>query len=166
MFQINRHKHYALKMSWNVFFQMTKGREESWERAVASLALRSECLIDGFTLATIREWITRSLSSLAFSSYSLSLSLALAFSLSISKLLIFNLWLQQIQTPVNSIKNASQATSWFVPLNASRVNLAGCGSRTKSTRYDLSTTILLSKGGTFINRIRARQLDSLFPDIQ
>lgn len=53
---------------------MTKGREESWERAVASLALRSECLIDGFTLATIREWITRSLSSLAFSSYSLSLS--------------------------------------------------------------------------------------------
>lgn len=45
-----------------------------------------------------------------------------SLSLPLSKLLIFNLWLQQIQTAINSIKNASQATSRF---NTSRVNLAG-----------------------------------------
>lgn len=56
------------------------------------------------------------------------------FSLSLSKLLIFNLWLQQIQTAINCIKNASQATSCF---NTSRANLAG---KWESNQKALTTT--------------------------
>lgn len=48
-----------------------------------------------------------------------------------------------------------------MPLNASRVNFSRSGSRTKSARSDLRTAILWLRGGAFINRIRARQLDSI-----
>lgn len=61
-------------------------------------------------MATIREWVMQSPSFLPFPHPHLLM------------LLIFNLWLQYIQTAINSNKNTVLTTSHFVPLNPSWQN--------------------------------------------